>query len=180
MNLSLSSRRGGFPLTPHRPHRADFPQWVPQVRLAIPAQLGQFGYSTKFHLTYFPEFRVSCTRRLQPFRYLHSCSGCFRLERIAGWGFHPGKRRLCTAHTHRRHSGATEFHSIFRFPPFQKYRNHTEIKHKRYRANPRGPAKIPSRPAFMPKRRFPCGLIFLLSLGLMASRESYLSASSGG
>ena len=28
-------------------------------------------------------------RRLQPFRYLHSCSGCFRLEHFAGWGFHP-------------------------------------------------------------------------------------------
>ena len=28
-------------------------------------------------------------RRLQPFRYLHSCSGCFRLEQFAGWAFHP-------------------------------------------------------------------------------------------
>ena len=28
-------------------------------------------------------------RRLQPFRYLHDCSGCFRLEHFAGWGFHP-------------------------------------------------------------------------------------------
>src|SRR6202021_1418760 len=28
-------------------------------------------------------------RRLQPLRYLHSCSGCFRLERFAGWGLHP-------------------------------------------------------------------------------------------
>ena len=28
-------------------------------------------------------------RRLQPFRYLHDCSGCFRLERLAGWGSHP-------------------------------------------------------------------------------------------
>jgi hypothetical protein len=28
-------------------------------------------------------------RRLQPFRYLHSCSGCFRLEHFAGWGLHP-------------------------------------------------------------------------------------------
>ncbi len=38
-------------------------------------------------------------RRLQPFRYLHDCSGCFRLEHFAGWGFHPlEKRRLCTAH----------------------------------------------------------------------------------
>ena len=28
-------------------------------------------------------------RRLQPFRYLHDCSGCFRLERLAGRGLHP-------------------------------------------------------------------------------------------
>src|SRR4029077_10235428 len=28
-------------------------------------------------------------RRLQTFRRLHACSGCFRLERIAGWGLHP-------------------------------------------------------------------------------------------
>ena len=32
---------------------------------------------------------VTAIRRLQPFRYLHDCSGCFRLERIAGWGLHP-------------------------------------------------------------------------------------------
>src|SRR5271166_3616380 len=28
-------------------------------------------------------------RRLQPFRYLHDCSGCFRLEQLAGRGLHP-------------------------------------------------------------------------------------------
>jgi hypothetical protein len=28
-------------------------------------------------------------RRLQPFRYLHSCSGCFRLERLPGGALHP-------------------------------------------------------------------------------------------
>ncbi len=28
-------------------------------------------------------------RRLQPFRHLHDCSRCFRLERWAGWGLHP-------------------------------------------------------------------------------------------
>jgi len=45
-------------------------------------------------------------RRLQPLRYLHSCSGCFRLEHFAGWGLHPlEKRRLCTAHTLKRRSG---------------------------------------------------------------------------
>ena len=29
-------------------------------------------------------FRDTLSRRLQPFRYLHSCSGCFRLERLPG------------------------------------------------------------------------------------------------
>src|SRR3954465_9917186 len=32
---------------------------------------------------------VTANRRLQPLRYLHDCSDCFRLERIAGWGLHP-------------------------------------------------------------------------------------------
>jgi len=31
--------------------------------------------------------RDSLTRRLQPLRYLHSCSGCFRLERLPGGAF---------------------------------------------------------------------------------------------
>ena len=43
-------------------------------------------------------------RRLQLFRYLHDCSGCFRLEHFAGWDLHPlEKRRLCTAHTLKGH-----------------------------------------------------------------------------
>src|SRR5580658_10447508 len=38
-------------------------------------------------------------RRLQPLRYLHDCSGCFRLERSGRVGLAPtGKRRLVTAH----------------------------------------------------------------------------------
>src|SRR5262249_26204160 len=32
---------------------------------------------------------VTAIRRLQTLRLLHACSGCFRLERIAGWGLHP-------------------------------------------------------------------------------------------
>src|SRR5215472_7226366 len=32
---------------------------------------------------------VTANRRLQPFRYLHDCSDCFRRERIAGWASHP-------------------------------------------------------------------------------------------
>src|SRR5262249_43552278 len=32
---------------------------------------------------------VTAIRRLQPFRYLHDCSDCFRRERIAGGALHP-------------------------------------------------------------------------------------------
>jgi hypothetical protein len=39
-----------------------------------------------------PPIRGPLYRRLQPFRHLHDCSGCFRLERVAGWAFHPLER----------------------------------------------------------------------------------------
>ena len=35
------------------------------------------------------QFVTLFTRRLQPFRYLHSCSGCFRLEQSGRVGFAP-------------------------------------------------------------------------------------------
>src|SRR5213083_65486 len=31
-----------------------------------------------------PPIRGTLIRRLQPFRYLHDCSGCFRMERLPG------------------------------------------------------------------------------------------------
>src|SRR5262249_18379518 len=34
-------------------------------------------------------YSLPAIRRLQPFRCLHDCSGCFRLERFAGWALHP-------------------------------------------------------------------------------------------
>src|SRR6516165_8284025 len=56
---------------------------------------------------------VAANRRLQPFRYLHDCSDCFRLERIAGWGLHPLEsaalsRRTPIAAISRRHIRTTE------------------------------------------------------------------------
>ena len=45
-------------------------------------------------------FRDTLHRRLQPLRYLHRCSGCFRREHFTGWAFHPlEQHRLFTAHT---------------------------------------------------------------------------------
>ena len=49
--------------------------------------------------------QVTANRRLQPFRYLHDCSDCFRLERNRRVGLAPtGKRRLFTAHADSGHS----------------------------------------------------------------------------
>src|SRR5271166_2410353 len=47
-----------------------------------------------------PPIRGPLYRRLQPFRHLHDCSGCFRLERVAGWASHHWKAPPFTAHTH--------------------------------------------------------------------------------
>ena len=44
-------------------------------------------------------------RRLQLFRHLHDCSGCFRLERRRVGLAPTGKRRLVTAHTSSGRSG---------------------------------------------------------------------------
>src|SRR6202023_200238 len=47
---------------------------------------------------------VTAIRRLQPFRYLHDCSDCFRLERNRRVGLAPtGKARLFTAHADGSH-----------------------------------------------------------------------------
>ncbi len=54
-----------------------------------------------------PYIVTSISRRLQPFRYLHSCSGSFRLEQFAGWDSHPLEnaafpRRTSEADLHER------------------------------------------------------------------------------
>jgi hypothetical protein len=62
---------------------------------------GLFGVHLRYglHTRAVTIFRDTLDQRLQLLRYLHSCSGCFRLEHFAGWAFHPlGKRRLSTAH----------------------------------------------------------------------------------
>jgi hypothetical protein len=45
-------------------------------------------------------YRDLLHRRLQPFRYLHDCSGCFRLERLAGWVLHPLESAALSRRTH--------------------------------------------------------------------------------
>src|SRR4029077_3622470 len=46
-----------------------------------------------------PPIRGPLYRRLQPFRHLHDCSGCFRLERLPGGPCTHWKAPPFTAHT---------------------------------------------------------------------------------
>ena len=47
---------------------------------------GLLGVHSRYglHTSAVTVFRDTLNRRLQPFRYLHDCSGCFRLERLPG------------------------------------------------------------------------------------------------
>src|SRR3954470_21597942 len=71
------------------PDRISLPRYGGRVGLHIDL----FGACSAFTLvadcTLAQSPIVTANRRLQPFRYLHDCSDCFRLERIAGWGLHP-------------------------------------------------------------------------------------------
>ncbi len=50
-----------------------------------------------------PPIRDPLDRRLQPFRHLHGCSGCFRLERLPGGPCTHWKAPPFTAHTRSGH-----------------------------------------------------------------------------
>ena len=76
------------------------PVWQPGRPAHRPFR-GLFSVHSRYslHTRAATVFRGTHHRRLQPLRYLRSCSGCFRLEHLAGWDFNPlGKRRLLTAH----------------------------------------------------------------------------------
>ena len=75
-----------------------FPQYYePLATLSRPEHLSQV-----FGCLSVPPYQPS-PKRLQPSRYLHDCSGGFRLEHFAGRGFYPTENRgLCTAHTQKR------------------------------------------------------------------------------
>jgi hypothetical protein len=90
------------------------PRYGSQVglRIVLFEACSAFTRVTACTLALSPYFVTRFTRRLQPLRYLHDCSGCFRRERIAGWDLHPlEKRRLITAHAisgrMRLHGGAS-------------------------------------------------------------------------
>ena len=112
--------------------RGVLPRSSPPIRISLPRK----GYRVGPHIVLFGDCsaftRVAARtlaqvtnswpaiRRLQTFRLLHACSGCFRLERCRRVGLAPtGKRRLVTAHAingsrqpavrHRDYSGEPAF-----------------------------------------------------------------------
>ncbi len=90
----------------HFPSRISLPRSRSRVglRIVLFEACSAFTHVTACTLARSP-IRDSLHQRLQPFRYLHSCSGCFRLERLPGGAFtHWEKRRLTTAHPRSRHS----------------------------------------------------------------------------
>ena len=88
----------------HFPSRISLPRSRSRVglRIVLFEACSAFTHVTACTLARSP-IRDSLHQRLQPFRYLHSCSGCFRLERLPGGAFtHWEKRRLTTAHPKKR------------------------------------------------------------------------------
>src|SRR5664279_3030206 len=75
----------------HPSSRISLPRYGCQVglRIGLFEACSVFTRVTACTLALSPYFVTRFTQRLQPFRCLHSCSGCFRLEQFAGWGFHP-------------------------------------------------------------------------------------------
>src|SRR5262245_48197105 len=68
------------------PSRVSLPRYGSRVGLRIDLfeACSAFTRVTACTLTPSPYFVTRFTRRLQTFRLLHACSGCFRLERLPG------------------------------------------------------------------------------------------------
>jgi hypothetical protein len=64
-------------------------QFLQAIVIVLFEAYSAFTHVTACTLALSPYFVTSFTQRLQTFRHLHACSGCFRLEQFAGWGFHP-------------------------------------------------------------------------------------------
>src|SRR5260221_14130576 len=72
--------------------------YLPKVRAWLPLNPSRAPHTCNHNAPAFVESgRALGNRRLQPLRYLHDGSDCFRLERLPDGRFAPtGKRRLCT------------------------------------------------------------------------------------
>src|SRR5918996_444303 len=68
------------------PSRVSLPRYGSRVGLRIDLfeACSAFTRVTACTLALSPYFVTRFTRRLQPLRYLHDCSGCFRQERLPG------------------------------------------------------------------------------------------------
>src|ERR1700746_2804873 len=75
------------PLT--SPNRSSLPQFGGRVGLHIDLFEACSAFTRVAACTLARSPIATANRRLQPFRYLHDCSDCFRLERIARWALHP-------------------------------------------------------------------------------------------
>src|SRR6476660_4715639 len=71
------------------PNRISLPRYGGRVGLLIDLFEACSAFTRVAACTLARSPIVTANRRLQPFRYLHDCSDCFRLERIAGWASHP-------------------------------------------------------------------------------------------
>src|SRR6516162_5297926 len=82
------------------PRRISLPRFHCRVGLHIDLfeVCSAFTHVAACTLAQSPYF-VTAIRRLQTFRLLHACSGCFRRERIAGWGLHPLKSAALSRRT---------------------------------------------------------------------------------
>src|SRR5262249_43985440 len=58
------------------------------LRIVLFEACSAFTHVTACTLATSP-IRDALSRRLQPLRYLHSCSGCFPAGAFAGWDLHP-------------------------------------------------------------------------------------------
>ena len=76
-------------LPAHSPSRINLPRYGCRVGLRIDLfeACSAFTRVTACTRALSPYFRDTLHRRLQPLRYLHDCSGCFRLERLPGGAF---------------------------------------------------------------------------------------------
>src|SRR6516225_8361608 len=82
------------------PRRISLPRFHCRVGLHIDLfeVCSAFTHVAACTLAQSPYF-VTAIRRLQTFRLLHACSGCFRRERIAGWALHPLKSAALSRRT---------------------------------------------------------------------------------
>src|SRR5262252_5171830 len=83
------------------PRRSSLPRFGGRVGLHIDLFEACSAFTRVAACTLAQSPIVTANRRLQPSRYLHDCSDCFRLERIAGWALHPPESAALSRRTPR-------------------------------------------------------------------------------